>query len=308
MTVGRRIGSSLLVLWGVVTLVFAVVHLIPGDPVTALLAGAPSTPEIQQSLRHELGLDRPLPVQYISYLGGIVTGDFGTSLVTARPVLEVIGEQLPATLQLTVAAASLAIVGGAVAGAAAAAASGGWADRLLRGIHLIGVSMPGFWIGILLIALFSFTLGWVPATGQGGLDRLVLPAITLALPAFAVISQLVREGMVEALAEPYTTTARAKGLRHRTIVFVHVLRNAAIPAITVAGVQLGTMLAGAVVVETVFARQGIGRVVLAAINAKDFPVVQGAVLVAAVGYVVINAAVDVLVAVIDPRIRRPVAG
>jgi peptide/nickel transport system permease protein len=298
-----RLLAALPVLLGVSILVFSMLHLLPGDPAQILLGDAVTSAGELQRLRRELGFDAPLPVQYARFLGRALQGDLGRSLQTRRPVLDEILAQLPSTVQLTLAGLALAVLIGLGLGVAAATQRGSWPDSLCMALALGGVSMPAFWLGLMLIFLFALQLGWLPATGQGGLVRLVLPAVTLGYGATGVIARLVRSSMLEVLRVEYVTTARAKGLAERRVVYRHALRNALIPVITIVGLQFGALLGGTVVIETVFARQGIGRLLINAILYKDFPLVQGIVLFTASGYVLVNLLVDLGYALTDPRIR-----
>jgi ABC-type dipeptide/oligopeptide/nickel transport system permease component len=254
-------------------------------------------------IRHELGLDRPLAVQYEEYAGRLLRGDLGRALRSQRPVLDSILEVLPATVQLTLAALAIATAIGLALGVAAALAHRTWLDTAAMGIAILGVSMPVFYSSLLLLLFFSFTLGWLPATGEGGLDHLILPATALALVSSAVLARLVRSGMLGVLRQDYIVTARAKGLSRALVVRRHALRNALIPVITMLGLQLGALLGGAVVTETIFSRPGLGRLAVDAILNRDFPLVQGTVLVAAVVYVLVNLLVDIAYAAVDPRIH-----
>ncbi len=299
----RRLVDAIPVLIGVSVLVFLMVHLLPGDPATIMLQGAPATAEDIANLRHELGLDKPIHVQYGTYMGRVLTGDFGKSIHTRRSVLKEIGSVFPATLRLALSAMVIAITLGTVLGAVAAMRQNSWIDTASMGTALFGVSMPDFWIGLLLILIFSVQLHWFPATGGGSLRHIVLPAIALGANFAAIIARLVRSSLLEVLRQDYVVTARAKGLHHRTVLLRHALRNALIPVVTIIGLQFGNLLGGAVVIETVFARQGIGRLAITAILAKDFPLIQGLVLVSAVVYVVLNILVDSSYALLDPRIK-----
>lgn len=298
-----RLLSAVPVLLGVSIVVFAMVHLLPGDPATIMLQGSPATSEDIEILRDELGLNEPIHVQYGKFLARVATGDFGTSIHTRRSVTKEIVAVFPETIKLAVSAMVVAIIMGTALGILAAVKHNTWLDSLSMVIALFGVSMPNFWIGLLLILIFSVTLGWFPATGIGGLDHLVLPAIALGANFSAVTARLVRSNLIEVLRQDYVLTARAKGLTQRRVVIVHALRNALIPVITIIGLQFGTLLGGAVVIETVFGRQGFGRLAVTAILAKDFPLIQGVVLVGAVVYVLVNIVVDLSYALIDPRIR-----
>ena len=299
----RRLVDAVPVLIGVSVLVFLMVHLLPGDPATIMLQGAPATAEDIANLRHQLGLDEPIPVQYATYMGRVLRGDFGTSIHTRRSVTKEIGSVFPATLRLALASMAIAMTLGTVLGAIAAMRQNTWLDTFSMSTALFGVSMPDFWIGLLLILVFSVQLHWFPATGVGGWDHIVLPALALGANFAAIIARLVRSSLLEVLRQDYVVTARAKGLRHRTVILRHALRNALIPVVTIIGLQFGNLLGGAVVIETVFARQGIGRLAITAILAKDFPLIQGLVLFSAVIYVVLNILVDSSYALLDPRIK-----
>ena len=299
----RRLLQTIPILWGIATAVFAMLHLVPGDPVAFMLAESGATPEAMARLRGQLGLDDPLPVQYGQFLLNAVQGNFGNSIFYQRPVVTLIAEQLPATIQLTVAALIFAVTFGLGLGAIAAVKRDTWIDRLAILIATVGIATPSFWLGLLFIYLFSLTLGWLPATGQGGIERLVMPAGVLGLGSAAAIARLVRSSLLEELRHDYIRTAWAKGLHERSVVFGHALRNALIPVVTVIGLQVGFLLGGTVITETIFARQGIGRLAVAAVLSKDFPLVQGTVLLSATVYVLVNLIVDLSYSVLDPRIR-----
>jgi peptide/nickel transport system permease protein len=299
----ERLAGAIPVLFGVSLAVFMMVHLLPGDPATIMLQGAPASAQDIANLRHELGLDRPLYVQYVSYMGRVLRGDFGKSIHTRRPVLTEIFTVFPSTLRLAFASMGVALLLGTVLGVLAALRQNTWLDSLSMGTALFGVSMPDFWIGLLLILIFSVRLGWFPATGIGGWRHIVLPAIALGANFSAIIARLVRSSLLEVMRQDYVLTARAKGLRQRTVILRHALRNALIPVVTIIGLQFGNLLGGAVVIETVFARQGFGRLAITAILAKDFPLIQGIVLFGAIIYVIINILVDLSYAWLDPRIK-----
>ena len=297
-----RLISAIPVLFGVSIAVFLMIHLLPGDPATIMLQGAPASAQDIQDLRHQLGLDQPLYVQYFKYMGRVLHGDFGISIHTRRPVLTEIQTVIPSTLQLALAAMGVAIAMGVFLGILAALKQNTWIDSLSMGIALFGVSMPNFWIGLLLILIFSVHFHWFPAVGIGGPKHLVLPAIALGANFSAITARLVRSNMLEVLRQDYVTTARAKGLAERRVILGHTLRNALIPVITIVGLQFGTLLGGAVVIETVFARQGLGQLAVTAIMGKDFPLIQGIVLVSAIVYVFVNILVDLSYTLLDPRI------
>jgi peptide/nickel transport system permease protein len=298
-----RLVSFVPVVVGVSLLVFLMLHIVPGDPVSVLVGDAPVSAAELERLREQYGLNDPLYVQYGRFIGNALRGDFGRSLRTKRPVSEEIAEQFPQTIELAAAAMVFAIALGVLLGVVAATHQYSWIDALCSVLALLSVSMPSFWLGLMLIFIFALGLGWFPATGQGGLERLVLPAITLGWYAAAIIARLVRSSMLEVLRQEYVITARAKGLRESLVVYRHALRNALIPNVTIVGLQFGTLLGGAVIVETVFARQGLGRLIVGGILQKDFPIVQGAVLVTALVYVLANFLVDIAYATLDPRIR-----
>jgi peptide/nickel transport system permease protein len=300
--IANRLALTVPVLLGVSLLVFAMSHLVPGDPVAVML-GERATSEDMARLRSQLGLDRPLVIQYLDFLGRAVRGDLGTSIRTGRPVLQEIGEQFPATLALTVSATFLAAAAGVLAGTAAATQRRGPLDGVLMGFVLLGVSTPTFFSGLLLIIVFSLYLNWLPVATGSGIAPLVLPSVALALPAAAVLARITRSSLLEELGKDYVRTATAKGLRQASIIAKHVWKNALIPVVTILGLQFGGLMAGAVIVESVFARPGLGRYTIGAINARDFPQIQGTVLVVATVYVLVNLVVDVLYASIDPRIR-----
>jgi len=298
----NRIIFSIPVIIGVSILVFLMLHALPGDPVEIMMGNSASA-DAAARVRHQLGLDRPLYVQYGRFVGHALTGDLGRSIRTNQPVMQLIMSQFPSTLQLTFAGLGFAIVLGMLLGTIAATHHRSWIDHSSMVVAVVGVSMPSFWLGFLFIAFFSLRLGWFPATGQGGLSRLVLPALALGIGASAVIARLVRSSMLEVMRQEYIGVARAKGLRNRAVVYRHGLRNALIPVVTIVGLQFGQLLAGTVIIETVFSRQGLGRLTIDAILNKDYPVVQGTILFTAVGYVLVNLLVDILYAFIDPQVR-----
>lgn len=303
-TIITRIISSLLVILGSLTLVFAIFYLLPGDPVLSMIDPTYATPEMIENLRIQLGLDQPFYIQFGHYLADMLRGDFGVSMVNSDPVLPKILANFPSTLILTLSSTCIAVIIGVVLGILSAVHRNGWIDILARTIGLFGISMPTFWSGILLILIFSIQLGWFPAMGSDGLSTLILPAITLGIVGAGFVIRIVRNSILEVLSEPFIITLRAKGISRHVIMYKHALRNALIPVVTVVGMQIGEMLAGTVVIETVFSRQGIGRILADAIMARDIPVVQGVVFFTAILYVIINLLVDISYAYIDPRIRR----
>ena len=301
--ISKRFLQAIPVIVGISVLTFAMLHLVPGDPVQIFAGDKPLTEERAAQIRHQLGLDRPLWVQYADYASKALQGNLGVGLRSQRPVLDSILEALPSTLELTLTALVFATVLGILLGVLAAVAHNTWIDTASMSFALLGISVPVFYSSLLLIIFFSFRLGWFPATGQGGVERLVLPSLALGLASAASLARLVRSSMLEVLQQEYITTARAKGLTNRAVIVGHALKNALIPTVTLLGLQLGALLGGAVVTETIFSRPGLGRLAVDAISSRDFPLVQGTVLFAAVVYVLVNLAVDVLYAAIDPRIR-----
>lgn len=299
----QRLILAIPVLLGVSALTFLMLHLVPGDPVAAMFIGhGGATAEQMNEVRERLGLNDPLPVQYVNYMKNVLQGDLGRSIRTNEPVSQMIVRNFPPTLQLTLASMVLAIVLGVSFGIIAAVKRGRIVDNLVMLIALAGVSMPSFWLGLLLISVFAVWLSWFPIIGGGGLRGLVLPAVALGFAAAAIIARIVRSSLLEVLGENYVVTARAKGLTEQRVILRHALRNAAIPVITIVGLQFGGLLAGAVIVEQVFSRQGIGRMLVSALQGRDFPVAQGGVLFVAAVYVLVNLLVDLLYGAIDPRI------
>jgi peptide/nickel transport system permease protein len=298
-----RLGHGLLVVVGVAVLVAMMIHLAPGDPVVLMVGDAPARPEQLEAIRHSLGLDRPLLVQIVSRTTRLLRGDLGRSLRSNRPVADDLVRVLPLTMALAVTAMTFGIVIGVPAGVLAAVRRGQWLDSQVSAFAALGFSMPTFWTGILFISFFAVHLRWFPTSGQEGVRTLVLPALALGWYAAGALARLVRSGMLEVLQQEYVTVARAKGLGEALVVGRHALRNALIPAVTLATVQFGTLLSGAVVVETVFGRDGLGRLIVIGILEKDFPVVQGAVLVTAVIYTLTNLLADLLYLRLDPRLR-----
>jgi peptide/nickel transport system permease protein/oligopeptide transport system permease protein len=277
--------------------------LIPGDAVQLML-GEHATKEAVAQLRDYLGLDKPLPVRYVDYLGRLAHGDLGRSILQHRPVVDELADTWPATLELTIAALLIATLVGVPAGVISATRPNSVFDGLARLGSLFGLSMPIFWTGLVMIVLFSLWLPWLPVGGRGSLAHLVLPAIALALPSIAVLARLTRSSVLEVLGEDYVRTARAKGLRERGVVLKHALRNALLPIVTLLGLQAGQLMGGAVLTETVFAWPGLGRLMVKAIFARDYVLLQGAVLVYALAFVVINLLIDLSYGLLDPRISR----
>ena len=298
----ERFLVSLGVIFGAVTLIFLVLNWLPGDAAT-LIAGDDASPDTVHALRVKLGTDRSLGSQYRSYLAGAVHGDLGTSYITREPVVQRLAAQLPATLTLTFSACGVAVLLGVTLGVISVLYRGRWLDQVIQSLSLFLVSMPSFWLGMLLILVFSVQLGWLPIIGNGGFLPSVLPVATLGLWLSVPLQRMVRDGMLDGLHEPYVTTLRAKGLGERRIFYVHVLRNALTSTITLLGVLVGESLSNAVIIETLFARQGIGRTTVEAIGQKDIPVVQGAILISSVAYVLVNLLVDLSYTLVDPRTR-----
>ena len=298
----RRLLLAIPVLLGVATLVFALLHLVPGDPVQAMLGDAAS-PQSVAELRGRLGLDRPLHLQYAAFVAGAALGDLGVSLRTNERVTAAIAARLPATVELALAAILVALVIAIPAGVVAAVNAGTGVDHAATTLALVGLSMPNFWLGPLLAIVFSVGLGWFPVSGRGTLAHLVLPAITLGAPLAAVLARMTRASLIDELRELYVTAARARGLPAARVVMKHAFRNSLIPIVTVLGLQVGGVLTGAVITETIFAWPGVGRLLIQSIGFRDYPVVQGCVLFIAMTYVSVNLLTDMAYAYLDPRIR-----
>jgi peptide/nickel transport system permease protein len=298
----RRLLLLIPVLLGVVTLVFFLVHMIPGDPVDAML-GEEASDAGREQMRRALGLDQPLYRQYLGYLAGVVRGDLGTSLLTRRPVLREILERFPASFELMLGAMVIALVIALPLGIVSALRPHGLLDGSAMVISLLGVSIPNFWLGPLLILLFAVQLDWLPIHGRGSLAHLVLPAITLGTAMAAMVSRMVRTALLEVLGEDYIRTARAKGLSAARVLVHHALRNAMIPVVTILGLQVGVLLSGTIITESIFDWPGLGTLLLDGINNRDYPMVQGCVLFIASVYVLVNLATDLTYAWIDPRVR-----
>ena len=326
----QRLVTAVPLAAGIVLVTFVLLRLLPGDPVDIMMGQAGNVSEAEiQALRHQLGLDRPLWVQLGHFATGLVRGDLGRSIRTARPVADLIGEALPATLELSLAALVFAVGVGVTAGVVAAARHRSALDHAAMATALVGISMPAFWLGLVLILVFGVTLGWLPTSGRidpglqvptvtglmlvdsllardlsafrSALEHLVLPAVTLGAEPAAILARVVRSSMLEALGADYVRVARAKGVSEWRVVYRHALRNAMVPSVTVLGLQMGVLLGGNMIVETVFSWPGLGRLVVGAIFARDYPVVQGAVLLYAVTFLAANLLVDVLYTVINPR-------
>ena len=284
------------------TLVFSLIHVVPGDPVDVML-GESARAADREALRQALGLDRPLLVQYRDFLAGLAVGDLGRSLVSDEPVARLIAARLPATVQLTCAAMAVALVLALPLGVLAAARPGTWIDRAAVAFALLGAAMPSFWLGPLLIIAFAIELGVLPVSGRGGLAHLVLPACTLGFGMAAILTRMTRASLLECIGEDYVRTARAKGVGRTGVLVRHALANALAPVVTILGLQFGALLAGAVITETIFAWPGVGRLTIEAINARDYPVLQGCILAIAAGFVLTSTAADLINATLDPRTR-----
>lgn len=308
--IGRRLGLAVPMLLGMSVLVFLIVHLVPGDPASAIL-GLNQTPELIARVRRDLGLDEPLIVQYFTWLGNVLQGDFGTDYSSNAPIGELLTQRLPVTIELALAALLVAVVVGVPLGVLAAVRQGRAADAGAQAVSLAGISVPDFWLGIMLILAFSLGLGLLPSSGWVPLSQdpvenlrhVALPALALGAGFAAVLIRVTRAAMLDVLSRDYIRFCRAKGVPERTVILKHALRNAAIPITTVIGMQAGYLLGGAIVVEQVFSLPGIGRLVLDAVLQRDYPVVQAAVLVIGVMFIVVNLAADVLYAVLNPRLR-----
>jgi len=298
----QRLAGALLVILGVVSIVFLLIHLIPGDPVEIMLGESASTAD-RAALRAGLGLDQPLAAQFLDYLGRLLQFDLGTSIHQRRPVSELLLERLPATGLLAAATLAVTVLLALPLGILAAVRKDTPWDSGAMGFSMLGVSIPNFWLGPLLILVFSLWLGWFPVSGREGAASVVLPALTLGTGLTAVLSRMVRSSMLEVLGEDYIRTARAKGLPGHRVVLRHALRNALLPVITLLGLQLGALLAGAVITETVFSWPGIGLLTIEAIQSRDYPLVQACVLLISLIYVVVNLLTDLAYAQVDPRIR-----
>jgi ABC-type dipeptide/oligopeptide/nickel transport system permease component len=297
----RRLVLLVPLLFGASVLVFLTMRLIPGDP-ARLALGAEATEDQIQLMRRQWGLDQPLPVQYVYWISHALQGDWGRSTVSRVPASEEIANRLPATLRLAALSIVIATAFGIGFGLLAAVRHNSWLDRVSMVVALLGICTPSFWLGLMLILVFSVWLGWLPSFGQGGLDHLVLPSLTLGAAAAALIARVTRSSLLEVLGADYLKTARAKGLTEQLVITRHALKNAFIPVLTLLGLELGGLLTGAIVTETVFAYPGIGLLLINSIGNRDFPIIQPALLLFALQFVLVNLLVDVLYAVVDPRI------
>lgn len=303
----RRFLQAIPVLILVSFAIFSILYLLPGDPAALMLSETGASAEAVARLRSQLGLDQPAYIQYFRFVGNALAGDLGNSITSGRPVITEIRSALPNTLQLALAAALIAVIIGVVSGIVAGLYQNTWVDTLMMMVSLFGVSMPIFWLGLMMIFIFSVRLHWFPMTGQGGLDRLILPAVALGFTYSGTIARMTRSSILEVLRQEYMTTARAKGLAEHVVLLRHGLRNALIPVITMVGLQMGQLFGGTVIVETVFARPGLGSLTVNAIFIKDFRVVQGTILMSAVIFMAINLLVDFVYTLLDPRIKATIA-
>ncbi len=298
----RRLVMLFSVLLGVVTLVFFLIHMIPGDPVDIML-GENALAADKAAMRRDLGLDRPLHVQYFGYLAGVVRGDLGTSLLNRQPVLTEILHRFPASVELMAGAMFIALLISVPMGILAAMKPRSLLDAVAMLISFLGAAIPSFWLGPLLILLFAIHLDWLPVNERGGLEHLVLPALTLGTSLAAILSRMIRSSLLEVLGEDYIRTARAKGLGERTVVLKHALRNALIPVITIVGLQVGVLLSGAIITEAIFDWPGLGTLLLQSIHNRNYPLVQGCILFIATVYVIVNLLTDIAYGWADPRVR-----
>jgi peptide/nickel transport system permease protein len=301
----RRIGLMVFTVWGAVSLTFVILRLAPGDQATVQLGPEATAAEVS-ALRGELGLDRPIFVQYLDYLGSAITGDFGESYRFHESAMTVILERFPATVVLALTATVLALTIGLLLGIMAGRSPGRLADRVISGITLVMQAIPPFWSGIMLILLMALTLRLLPSAGSGDLEHLVLPAVTLAIPFTALIARITRSSVAEVTTEPYILTARSKGLSERAVLARHAVRNSVIPVVTIVSLHIGTLLGGAVIVEQVFAWEGVGSLLVSAVGNRDYAIVQGATVLFAIVVVTMNLLADVLNSRLDPRIRAGV--
>lgn len=299
----RRLLQMIPITFGIITLIFALIHLIPGDPAIQI-AGENARPEDVAQVRRQLGLDKPLWEQYVSYVGGLARGDMGTSFRTREEVSKEIWLRYPATIQLAMGAMFIALLVAFPLGIISAIYRSTWIDNVARFFALVGVSMPSFWFGPLLIIAFAIHLEWFPVSGRGeGLRSLVLPSLTMGLALAAILTRMIRVSLAEELNQLYFTTALAKGVSRGRAIFVHAMKNAMIPVVTILGLQFGSLLTGAIITEQIFSWPGLGRLLIQSISTRDYPQVQGSILVIALTYIMINLLTDILYGVIDPRIK-----
>jgi peptide/nickel transport system permease protein len=298
----RRILLTIPVLLGVATLVFSLIHLVPGDPAQAMLGDGASATDVAE-LRTRLGLDRPLSEQYVAFLSGLARGDLGSSFRTGQPVTTAILERVRATVELALASMTFAILFALPLGIVAAVRQGTIADHSAMTLALAGISIPNFWLGPMLAIIFSVQLGWLPVSGRSGWDSLVLPAVSLGAALAAILARMTRASLLEELRELYVRAARARGVTGGRAILRHALRNSLIPLVTILGLQFGAVLTGSIITETIFAWPGIGRLLIQSISFRDYPLVQGCILLIAITYVTVNLITDLLYGVLDPRIR-----
>jgi len=298
----QRLLYTVPAFWLILTMVFLMIHIVPGDPVLQMLGQDARVEDLAQ-LRHTLGLDQPLGVQYVRYFQGLARGDWGRSLSFSAPVRSIVLARFPATLELSLAALAVCLVIAIPAGVFSARRRGSRADRATSFFTLLGLSVPNFALGPILILVFSIEIGWLPVSGRGGISHLILPAATLGAALAAILTRMVRGSMIEELSSDYVRTARAKGISETSVLFRHAFPNALIPVITIVGLQFGSLLAGTIVTETIFSWPGIGRLAVQAISARDYPLLQGCILIIALSYVAVNLLTDLVYAVVDPRVR-----
>lgn len=298
----RRLLLLIPIWLGILALTFLMRVLVPGDPVEIMFFGQQTDPVVKEAIRRDLGLDRPLPEQFVSYVWGVMRGDLGTSITTQNSVVDDIKSRYPYTVVLTLTSLSIAVTIGLVTGIISAMRKDTWVDTVSMIFALAGLSMPAFWLGLVLIYVFAVNLGWFPVLGSMTPRGMVLPSVTLGFIASAVLARIVRSSMLEVLGEDYIRTARAKGLAEQSVVVRHALKNALIPIITIVGLQFGALLSGAFIIEVVFAWHGVGELAILALQRRDFPLIQGIILVVATSYVLVNLVVDLLYAAADPRI------
>lgn len=299
----RRLIALVVVVWGIITLVFLMRVIIPGDPVDTLLFGQPKTPEVVANMRAELGLDKPLPVQYFNYILGVAHGDLGKSLTTRRYVIDEIGDRYMKTLSLAVSSLAIGLALGLLFGTVAARYKNTVIDTGITALSLIGLSLSPIWLGLVMINFLGVQLQILPVVGNGDVVQLIMPALTLGIIQAAIIARFVRSSLLEVLGQDYIRTASSKGLMRNQVMTRHAYRNAMIPVVTITGLQFGALLGGAVIIENIFAWPGLGQLAVKAIGYRDYPVIQGIVLVAAVTYVLVNLVVDLLYFWIDPRLK-----
>lgn len=298
----QRLLYTLPALWLILTMVFLMIHIVPGDPVLQMLGQDARVEDLAQ-LRHTLGLDQPLGVQYVHYFQALARGDWGRSMRYSAPVRPIVLRRFPATLELSLAALAVCIAIAIPAGVFSARRRASNADRTTSFFTLLGLSVPNFALGPILILIFSIEIGWLPVSGRGGIVHLILPAATLGAALAAILTRMVRGSMIEELSSDYVRTARAKGITETAVLFRHAFPNALIPVITIVGLQFGSLLAGTIVTETIFSWPGIGRLAVQAIAARDYPLLQGCILIIALSYVGVNLLTDLIYAMVDPRVR-----